>query len=212
MSVRASISKGYIWRPGLIGLAALAAGGWFLYDGAVKYPRQQQMWQAYNQITREHVEDPNEAAKAWEELAAANGWPTKKPVEKTDTDILTQKIIAGITGPIGLYFCFVFVTSRSKWVEADEQGLATNAGQRSSYESITSVDKSRWQSKGIAVVHYSGDGQAGRIVLDDWKFEREPIKRILQAVEERTAFGDVADRDGDGDGDGEALGDAPPEA
>jgi len=197
MSVRAPISKGYIWRPGLIGLAALAAGGWFLYDGAVKYPRQQQMWQAHNQITREHVDDPIEAAKAWEDLAAANGWSSKKPVEKTDTDIMTQKIIAGITVPVGLYFCVVFLTSRSKWVEADEQGLATSSGQRSAYESIISVDKSRWQSKGIAVVHTKDNGQAGRIVLDDWKYEREPTKRILEAVEERTAFGDDAESEGD---------------
>lgn len=205
MSVRASISKGYIWRPGLIGLAALGACGWFAYDGFVKYPHQQQMWQAHNQIFEEHKKrqelyDPNEAAAEWQEMAAAKGWPTKNPEGKSGTDILTQKAIAGITGPIGLFFCVVFVTSRGRWVQADDQGLTTSAGKRSSYESITSLDKSRWQSKGIAVVHYSSDGQTGRIVLDDWKFEREPTKQILQIVEDRTAFGDDADSGSEGDG------------
>jgi hypothetical protein len=194
MSVRASISKGYIWRPGLIGLVALAASGWFLYDGTVKYPRQQRMWKAYNEIIRQYVDDPNEGARLWEEMAAAEGWSSKKPVEKTDTDIMTQKIIAGITAPAGLFFCFVFVTSRGRWIEADEQGLTTSTGQRSSYGSITSVDKSRWQSKGIAVVHFDGDGQAGRIVLDDWKYDREPIKQILSAVQDRTGLGDDAEK------------------
>ena len=193
MSVRASISKGYIWRPGVIGLAALGASGWFAYDGMVKYPRQKQMWESYNEISREHVDDPIEAAKVWEETAASHGWSNKKPVEKTDTDIMTQKIIAAGTAPVGLFFLYGFFTSRGRWVEADEQGLATSSGQKAPFDSINSLDKSRWQSKGIAVVHYDGDGGAGRIVLDDWKFEREPTQQILKAVEERTGLGGEAE-------------------
>ena len=189
MAVRATISKGYIWRPGLIGIAALVFSGWFLYDGMVKYPLQKQQFEEYQGIYQEHT-DPTEAGRAWEVLAREKGWSTGKPTQKTDKDIFTQKLLAGITAPIGLGFMFVFLTSLGKWVEADEKGLRTKSGKETDYASIKSIDKSRWKTKGIAVVHYESNSKADQITLDDWKFDREPTKRIMQAIEERTGLGD----------------------
>lgn len=197
MAVRANISKGYIWRPGLIGAAALIFSGWFFYDGLVKYPMQQRMAGEYAKVYQEHT-DPIEADRAWDQLATANNWPTSKPTPRTDTDIRTQMILGGITGPVGLYFLATFLLSLGKWIEADEQGVRTKSGQATDYASIKSIDKSRWQSKGIAVVQYESNSQSGRITLDDWKFEREPIKRILEAIEERMPGGGPKDEHGDG--------------
>ncbi len=197
MAVRAKISKGYIWRPGVIGAMMLGFCGWFLYDGTVAYPLQQKIWNAYNQVVQDNPGDPIEQARLWAEHAAAQGWPTGTPKKKVeDKDILTQKVIAGITAPIGLYFMATFLMARGRWVEADERAVSTSSGQRTDYASIKSVDTSRWQRKGIAVVHYESDGQGGRIILDDWKFEREPTKRIFEAIEERMP-GSGADNDGE---------------
>jgi hypothetical protein len=193
MAVRANISKGYIWRPGLIGAAALIFSAWFLYDGTVKYPRQLRIQEEYNQVVQEHPGDPVEQARIWAEHAQANGWPTETPKTKMEeNDIFTQKVLAAITAPVGLYFMLTFLMSLGRWIEADEQGVRTRSGQATRYDQIKSVDKSRWQSKGIAVVQYESDGQAGRITLDDWKFEREPTKRILEAIEERMPGGEPA--------------------
>ncbi len=194
MAVRANISKGYIWRPGLIGVFALAFSGWFLYDGTVKYPLQQQQYQEYTRINQEHT-NPNEAGRAWEAFAAEKGWPTTKPDEKKDKDIFTQKLLAGITCPIGLYFMATFLMGMGRWVEADENGLRAKNGKETDFASITSIDKSRWDSKGIAIVHYQHDGQAGRITLDDWKFEREPTRQIYDAIVQRMPGGDTEDAD-----------------
>ena len=188
MAVRANISKGYIWRPGLIGVAALVFSGWFVYDGFVKYPLQQRMAEEHAQIYQEHL-DPIEAGQAWEKRATENGWSKSKPTPRTDTDIFTQKVLAGITAPVGLYFLATFLLSMGRWVEADEKGLRTRGGQETDYASIKSIDKSRWQSKGIAVVHFESNGKPDRITLDDWKFEREPTKRILEAIEQRLPGG-----------------------
>ncbi len=193
MAIRASISKGYIWRPGVIGLAALGASGWFLYDGTVKYPRQEMMWQAYSDITQAHINDPIEASRVWEQKAIDQGWPTKKPIERASKDKFTQKLYSGITAPIGLLFCISFFRTRGRWIEADEQGLSTRSGRRAVYGDIKSLDKTRWQSKGIAVVHYQTDGQAGRITLDDWKYDREPTKRIMEIIEQNMPGGDEDD-------------------
>lgn len=192
MAVRATISKGYIWRPGLIGAAALVFCAWFLYDGTVKYPLEMKQSQEYARIYKENT-DPNEAGRAWEQLAAANGWSISKPTNREDTDIFTQKVLAGITGPVGLYFMATFLMSMGRWIEADEDGVRTRSGKTTDYASIKSIDKSRWKSKGIAVVHYGFGGPKERITLDDWKFEREPTKRILEAIEARMPGGEQVD-------------------
>lgn len=198
MAVRARTSNGYIWRPGVIGAMMLAFSGWFLYDGLVGYPLQQEIWTAYNKIIQDNPGDPVEHARLWGEHAKAKGWPTATPKKKVeDKDILTQKIIAGITAPFGLYFLWTFFAARGRWVEADEQAVTTNSGKRAEYDAIQSIDKSRWQRKGIAVVHYGRDGSTDSILLDDWKFEREPTKRILAAIEERMPGGGFDDVEGD---------------
>jgi hypothetical protein len=192
MAVRANISKGYIWRPGVIGAAALFFSIWFLYDGTVKYPLQQEQSEEYARVFKE-ITDPTEAGRAWEQLAIERGWPTTKPTQRTDTDIRTQKILAGITGPVGLYFLATFLMGMGRWIEADEQAVRTRSGQETRYDAVTSIDKSRWKTKGIAVVHYESNGQAAHITLDDWKFEREPTKRILEAIEQRMPGGGEVD-------------------
>lgn len=206
MAVRATISKGYIWRPGLIGIAALAFSGWFFYDGTVKYPLMKKQFQEYERIFQEH-QDPNEAGQAWEKFAADQGWPTTKPEGKKDKDIFTQKLLAGISLPFGLYFTATFLLSLGRWVEVDEKGLRTKQGKQTDFASITSIDKSRWESKGIAVVHFEHDGQAGHITLDDWKFDREPVRQIYDAVQQRIPGGETASDDDSANGS-----DAPPEA
>lgn len=203
MAVRAKISKGYIWRPGVIGAMMLGFCGWFLYDGMVAYPFQQKIWNAYNQVVQENPGDPVEQAQVWSQYAASKGWPTETPKKKIeDKDILTQKVIAVITAPVGLYFLTVFFLTRGRWVEADERAVTTSSGQRTDYGSIKSLDTSRWPRKGIAVVHYESDGQSRRIVLDDWKFEREPTKRIFEAIEERMPGGGDGLEEGAGEQDG----------
>ncbi len=194
MAVRANISKSYIWRPGLIGVAALVFCAWFLYDGMVKYPLEQKQWQEHSRIYQDHT-DPNEAGRAWEALATKNGWPTTKPTQREDRDIFTQKLLAGITGPVGLYFMVTFLMSMGRWIEADENGVRTRSGKTTDYASIKSIDKSRWKSKGIAVVHYGSGGSKERITLDDWKFDREPTKRILEAIEDRMPGGGDSDEE-----------------
>ena len=204
MAVRATISKGYIWRPGVIGAMMLIFSGWFLYDGTVKYPRQERMWYAYNQIMQDNPGDPNVAAQLWAEHAETEGWATTRPEKREINDKLTQKILAAITAPVGLFFMWSFLSARGRWVEVDEQSVRTSRGQVAEYDSISSIDKSRWQRKGIAVVHYGQDGTEGRIVLDDWKFEREPTKRILSAIEERMPGGGEPDADSSG-GEGDSA-------
>jgi len=67
-------------------------------------------------------------------------------------------------------------------VTSDGSTLTTNRGQRVPFDALRSLDTSRWRTKGIAVVHYEVDGRAGRIVLDDWKYQRSPTTEIFNQV------------------------------
>jgi hypothetical protein len=50
---------------------------------------------------------------------------------------------------------------------------------------VTGVGKKRWESKGIAVVRYALDGRKGEFIVDDYKFDTEPTRKILGEIEEK---------------------------
>lgn len=194
MPAKASISKGYMWRLGIITVACLVFTSWFAHDGMVGYPAEREMQQKYADAVKESQDDP-EALARWHQWACENDWKSqcegKTPRRPwTDSDIQTQFIYGSVTLAVALFFGFGFVRSVGRWVATDEEAIFNNHGQRASWGSITSLDKSRWKNKGIAVVHYSDQGHDRRITLDDWKFEREATTQMLEEVESHTGLSD----------------------
>ncbi len=193
MAAKATVSPGYRWRLGIIAIALLAFSGWFLYDGLVKYPELQRMELAFAQLQQDYPGDWN---SRWLTMAEEEGWPTETPeAPRSDWSIRTQYICAAITLPIGLIFLAGFVRASGRWVASDETGLSTSKGQRAAWDQIEAVDSSRWKSKGIAVVHYKaengggssgGASGAGRITLDDWKFDTPATKQIYRDIADHT--------------------------
>ncbi len=189
MSIKAKISKGYRWRLAGVGLATLAFGGWFWYDGAIGYPKKQKIQLAFQEVQQDH---PDTWQSVWNQMATENGWSTEQPGEPmTDMSIYTQYIFAAICIPIGLLFGAAYLNAARRWVAIDDEALTTNAGQRVTWDQVESIDKSRWDTKGIAVVHYRNDAGGGRVVLDDWKFERAPTDQILEKLESHLSDDDA---------------------
>lgn len=186
MPATAHIAKGYRARLGIIAIALIGFAGWGAYDGFVHYPELIDRYSAYQEIIEEY---PQDFQQQWKQYAAERNWPTDKPAEKEDSDLWFQYGIMIVALPIGLYFLVVFIRSQKRWVEATPESLRTNDGREARWDQITNIDKTRWKSKGIAVVEYESDGQARRITLDDWKFEREPTAAILAEVETHTGLG-----------------------
>ena len=178
---KATISPAYRWRLGLIGFACLGIGVWSLYDGFVTYPRQKEIAETFLEFKERKTENWQEE---WEAHAEAKGWPIDDPGKpKSDWDITVQFIFAGITFPIGLVYMIAFIRAGGRWIDADDGGLNTSWGQRVPFDTIVSVNKARWQAKGIAVVHYQEGSRARRVVLDDWKYMRKPTTELLKLVE-----------------------------
>ncbi|QQE11169.1 hypothetical protein JD969_16965 [Planctomycetota bacterium] len=207
MSVKANIRTGFRGRYGIIALVLLGFMLYCLYDGLVAYPNKKMIYETYMEIRYPNgdMQNPNDnwvtdwqdqVAKFKDDGIKVDG--TEQPEEKTQGDIYTQFIMAGISGVLGLLAGGYFLSIGGSFVEADEQGISSKKSQKISWDKITSVDISRWESKGIAVLHFDDAGKSGIITLDDWKFDREPTVDIFKLVKTHT---DHVPHDDPNDGD-----------
>ena len=180
---KATISPGYRWRLVLISLAMLGFGLYCVYDWRIGYPAMVEKYQAYEQVRAEH---PNTHPEVWPRVARERGWDTEVPKKKTDRDVFTQFLMACIVLPIGGYFLVKLVRENGRWVAMDEHGLTASGRQPIPWDHLESLDETRWKSKGIAWLHYrDATGQSRKLLLDDFKSQREPIKQIVQRVQQQ---------------------------
>lgn len=186
----------------------------FLFEGEVSdVPRamKQQHWIKFaqerglpegNSQANDFPED--QQFDLWRTYAVVYGLaPDAPPKHHSESSIFTQFIMAAITAPIGLIFLFSYLTSYRRWIRSDEEQVSTNAGQNVPYNDITRLDKERWKAKGIATVHYETKQGAGKIILDDWKFDRPTTDIVLRDIEAN--LGDDQIINGEREPDYEAL-------
>ncbi|MEM9253343.1 MAG: hypothetical protein AAGB29_13425 [Planctomycetota bacterium] len=179
MDVKAKIRPNYQGRLAIIALALLAFSAWFFYDGAIAYPKKQEIQLAYKELADEG------RSGEWREVAEAKGWPTETPeAPLSDMSIFTQYLLGSLCLPIGLYFAGVFVLASRRWVGAAADGMHDHRGRHVAWESIDSVDDSRWKTKGILWVHFTDTtGKADKLLLDDWKFDRDATRAIVDRLQ-----------------------------
>ena len=178
LPMKANIDKRFLWRLGLIASVLLAMALWFLYDGAIAYPRQRERALQYQEL------EEQDRLNEWKEIARERGWPTENPGKpKDEVDSHVQFVMALLVALPGLLFSFLFFRARGRWIEADATGLRTSWGQQVEFGQIVALDEKKWKSKGIAKVHYRRDGRKCRLILDEWKYHVEPIRAILREIE-----------------------------
>ncbi|MEM6552018.1 MAG: hypothetical protein AAF750_07810 [Planctomycetota bacterium] len=190
---KATISGGYRWRPGLIALFCIGFGFYCLYDGFIAYPKQIEQHDKLELIVAKadpaHPEhDPEyvnwRSQDTWNKLAEKHGIEgsineVESYSDRTQGDVYTQFIMAGIVFPIGIYALFIYISSGSRFVEADVNGVRDNKGQSAAWSDLTGIENPKWDTKGIArLVFKNADGSEGRILLDDWKFDTDPTRAI----------------------------------
>lgn len=184
MSERANFQKNYLLRYAALATFCLLLSLWFAYDGLIGYPKKLPMAAAYDEIRDLETE---ERIARWKQLAADNDWPSSAPektAEDIEDDIIGQYFWAAINLAIGLPALVLFLRSRNSWVESTESGLTTSWGQTVDFTAVTQLDKKRWANKGIAKASYQEQGQTKVFVFDDFKFEREPLGKMLRSLED----------------------------
>lgn len=185
MALRAEFQKNYLMRYAALAGVCLFMAAWFGYDGFIGYPQKLQYARAYDEL---RSLDAAERSEKWKEVVASHGWPKDIPTKKAseiEDDIVGQYFWAGINLLAGVPALFLLLRNRGAWVEETEEGLRTSWGQSLRYGDVTQLDKKKWERKGIARASYQVAGEGSRVfVFDDFKFEREPIGKMLRDLEQ----------------------------
>ena len=192
MNLRTEINPRFLLRMGLVGLFCIGMTAYCFYDGMVAWPAQGERANAYLEFKEQNFEvGEKDLFDLWKVEAEKRGWPagvagkevTPYGKPKTDIDLNGQFYMGGFTGLLGLFFLGRVLLNRGCWIEADENGLRSSEKREVQYDQVTSLDKKKWQSKGIAKVLYEVDGRKDKIVLDDCNYVRDSTNAILRQVE-----------------------------
>lgn len=183
MEIEAKLSK--TWRNRQLMIAAFLAafGLWFIYDGALGWPAKNKVHAAYEQMKEE-----GRTTAEWEEYSRKMGWPRKPPEHAYDADQIRQQFyLAGLAFAGGATALVILFLSSKRTVRADEEAAYGEKNQRVPFSSVTAVDKKKWDSKGIAIAHYRSQDGAGKLVIDDYKYQGAEaiLKRIEEHLENR---------------------------
>lgn len=178
----AKISRGWLARFFLFTLAMLTWGVWSLYDGAIGYPSKQARWVAYEELQTGNSE------KTWDEIALSNNWsnavPNKEDDHKNSTDIIVQYIMAAVCLGIATFILILIITRSRKEMKVDNEAFYAITGEKIPFESITKINKDRWDSKLIAVISYTtGQGIQKTTIIDDWVYHG--ADKILETIEDK---------------------------
>jgi hypothetical protein len=186
MSLRADYDPRYFLRFLLIAIGCLLFAGWCFYDALVKYPAELVRSEVYWSESNEYGEKYTGMERTrWREVVAERNWPTAPPEQpdKLRHSITSQYFYAAICGMIGIPCLIKWFRARGTWVEGSETKLTTSWGDSFRYQDVVSVDKTKWQKKGVARIQYETDGTPGSFVFDDFKYQRATMSEILARIE-----------------------------
>ncbi|MCO8125455.1 hypothetical protein NHH03_27195 [Stieleria sp. TO1_6] len=196
--IRAEVHQPFFRKFLWVFLGCLAFAGWCLYDGLIGYPHQMTIADAYEKLPEEGRRE------AWKTLAAEKGWPTRTPdksAEEIGHDIGGQFMMAILCGILGIPALLKWMSGQGTWVEGDESLIRNSSGQEVPIDSITQIDKRKWDAKGIAKIQYQVDGKTKKFVMDDFKYDRQTMGRLMRFAEaglsEEQVVGDFLERDKD---------------
>jgi len=157
----------------------------FAYDGFVAWPRQNQRIAVLGREIEEYRQNGNDRKVS--ELDAERSHIKLR----SDMDILMQKVLAFVLVPGGAgLLVWSFYQSRGQYRLA-ENVLHVPGHPAVPLDAITSIDKTRWERKGIAYLDYELPGGAkGRVTLDDFVYQQRPTDDMFAYIERYTGTAD----------------------
>lgn len=188
-NVQASYFRKFLW----IAIACVVGIAWCAYDAWVTYPAKLEIAEAY-----ESIAETDEGLEQWTQMAEENNWAPEAPRESS------QKIQSLIHNQYLMIICFTLVGGfmflkwylpRGSWIEGDETHFQNSRGRRVSLDALVRIDTSRWEEKGIAVLHFNAGWKSRKFVLDDFKYDQEATGKLLEIAKEKLV--ELGSKDGD---------------
>ena len=215
MPIVAKANTGYSIRILIMAVLCAVFAFWFAKDGWIGYPQQ-------NDAIVQRLLDPKTATPQSalpEAQAKLKSWPgyanaSSKQISEmgtlvknsniedwhTELDMLVQRgIVFGLVlGVLAtLYFYYRYTRKRAI---ADEAGLSPAQGILIPWESITKIDNTQWDKRGIVTITYKAveGGEPQTAILDDYDLDNLPA--VLEEVSNRAIHAEfdppLADPDG----------------
>ena len=171
-----------IWKKQKLFVAVFLLGisAWFFADGMIGYPRSNVRYNAWAKFRDEgKLQD-------WPEYAKQQGWVEKPPEHAfTDAQIKGQYVYGTLGVIAGLITLFYWLGQKGRNLALDEDAVTTPAGTRVPFQAITGLGLKNWDSKGLATVRFEINGRKGSFVIDDYKFETVPTRKIFDEIKAR---------------------------
>jgi hypothetical protein len=175
--VNARISKEWRRRMLIMFVMIFGMALWFLTDGSIIWPKEQERYLEYAKVRDEMIEsgkaedeESPELKIAWRNKARELDLSQKIPKERTP-EAIQEQFTYGYTllAIAGLFGAWIAWNHRLS-VRTEGDTIIGASGQRVEFDSIVATDRSKWKKKGIAYAIYEEDGKEKRLCLDDHKF------------------------------------------
>lgn len=186
-AVRAGPGRYYRNTRYLMAIVFIAMGAWFGYDGFVRWPGWNQMYdklEAQRQVALDRGD-----RQAAEQLRVEQG----KYEKHNEASLMLQKVLCFALPPLGLILLARALRNSRGEYRLEGTTLHVPGHPPVPFENITQIDRRRWDRKGIAYIHYDlGDGRQGRLRLDDFHYERPPTDAIFDRIQKYVAHAEPA--------------------
>jgi hypothetical protein len=160
----------------LLSALVIGMGLWFAYDGYIGWPEQ-------NRHRAQLVQEREAADRAGDQ--ARHQELTRQIMEmkeRTEFDIGLQRVLGWTLPPLGLLLlAWALFNSRGEY-RLEHDVLHAPGHPPVALGDVKDVDRKLWDRKGIAYIHYEQGGKSGKIKLDDFVYERQPIDAIYERV------------------------------
>ncbi len=163
----------------IIFLLIVGSGAWFLYDGFVKWPKQNA-----DALARELKLTPEEVGRmsANDVLKMATERGVKLP--HPGHDVPWNRRLGIALPPLGIWFLVVILRKSRGQLRLAEDTLHIPGHPPIPLDAIRKIDKRKWERKGIAIIAYElTDGASGQFKLDDFVYDRTPTDAIFARIE-----------------------------
>ncbi|NWK54566.1 hypothetical protein HW115_03015 [Verrucomicrobiaceae bacterium N1E253] len=133
----------------------------------------------------------NGANKLWEDYTAARGWDAEAAEEPMQANKITEQFVAAaVAFALILGTLFILFRTMRRTIKADHDALYTQDGRKILYSDMVRIDKRKWDTKGIALVYYSDQGEEKKAKIDGMvygQFKEEdgaPAEKLFSRVME----------------------------
>ncbi len=132
---------------------------------------------------------PLQSHLLWQEYSAEKQLDNSPPEHPFDAGKIRDQItVFYICLALTLATIFVLIRTLARTIRADDTALTTAKGLRVPYTDMKTLDLRRWDTKGLALVHYDGSSGSGSSRIDGLTYggfkkeNDEPAERLMRKI------------------------------